>query len=64
MNGAHDFYNGTASIPVDKKDPTSRKRKTKTLNMTTHPEEKRQIIGDTFMKVSELGMRESKRVSV
>ncbi|XP_064642766.1 GMP synthase [glutamine-hydrolyzing]-like [Lineus longissimus] len=51
VNAAHAFYNGTTSIPINKCDP-SRKRRTKALNQTTDPEEKRQIIGDTFMRVA------------
>lgn len=39
-------------VPVDKKEPT-RKRNTKLLCQTVSPEEKRQIIGDTFIKISE-----------
>nr|KAG5698957.1 hypothetical protein BaRGS_024878 [Batillaria attramentaria] len=52
INAAHTFYSGTTSVPIDKNNPTSRKRKTNTLNTTTNPEEKRKIIGDTFMKVA------------
>ncbi|CAH1773036.1 unnamed protein product [Owenia fusiformis] len=52
VNASHDFYTGTTSIPIDKSDPVSRKRKTKMLNCTSCPEEKRNIIGDTFMKVA------------
>lgn len=51
INAAHTFYSGTTSVPIDHKDPASRKRKTNTLNTTTNPEEKRKIIGDTFMRV-------------
>ena len=39
-------------MPIDPSDSNSRKRKTCTLNTTINPEEKRKIIGDTFMKVS------------
>lgn len=53
VNAAHTFYSGTTSVPIDKNDPV-RKRKTNLLNTTTNPEEKRKIIGDTFMKVSPL----------
>ena len=51
IRAAHTFYNGTTAIPVTHSDGTSRKRKTSTLNTTENPEEKRKIIGDTFMKV-------------
>lgn len=53
MNAAHTFYNGTTTLPISEEDRTPRKRISKTLNMTTNPEEKRKIIGDTFVKVCE-----------
>ena len=49
---ANQFYNATTMVPVDKKDPT-RKRSTKFLCETVNPEEKRQIIGDTFIKIAQ-----------
>ncbi|XP_041377694.1 GMP synthase [glutamine-hydrolyzing]-like isoform X2 [Gigantopelta aegis] len=52
IQAAHTFYNGTTTVAIDKNNPNSRKRKTNTLNTTTNPEEKRKIIGDTFMKVA------------
>ncbi|KAK3795394.1 hypothetical protein RRG08_000705 [Elysia crispata] len=52
IRAAHNFYNATTSMPMDKKDLNSRKRITSTLNRTINPEEKRKIIGDTFMKVA------------
>lgn len=52
VRAAHTFYNGSTSIHVDKADPNSRKRKTDTLNTTVHPEDKRKIVGDTFMRVA------------
>lgn len=36
-----------------KDQPAVKKQITKTLNVTTNPEEKRKIIGDTFIKVEE-----------
>ncbi|EMP28965.1 GMP synthase [glutamine-hydrolyzing] [Chelonia mydas] len=50
VNAAHSFYNGTTTLPISDEDRTPRKRISKTLNMTTSPEEKRKIIGDTFVK--------------
>ncbi|CAI5775757.1 synthase [glutamine-hydrolyzing] isoform X1 [Podarcis lilfordi] len=50
VNAAHSFYNGTTTLPISEEDRTPRKRISKTLNMTTSPEEKRKIIGDTFVK--------------
>ncbi|KAM3875338.1 GMP synthase [glutamine-hydrolyzing] [Diretmus argenteus] len=52
VNAAHTFYNGTTTLPISEEDRTPRKRISKTLNMTTNPEEKRKIIGDTFVKVA------------
>lgn len=52
VNAAHTFYNGTTTLPISEEDRTPRKRISKTLNMTTNPEEKRKIIGDTFVKVT------------
>ncbi|GFS20966.1 GMP synthase [glutamine-hydrolyzing]-like [Elysia marginata] len=52
IRAAHNFYNATTSMPMDKKDPNSRKRITSALDCTINPEEKRKIIGDTFMKVA------------
>lgn len=53
VNAAHTFYNGTTTLPISEEDRTPRKRISKTLNMTTNPEEKRKIIGDTFVKVGQ-----------
>ncbi|KAL5013508.1 hypothetical protein ScPMuIL_007778 [Solemya velum] len=52
VHAAHTFYNGTTSISNTTDQPGCRKRKTNPLNNTTNPEEKRKIIGDTFMKVA------------
>ena len=53
ITAAQQFYNGTTSIPVNRKDPKSPKRITKTLNMITNPEEKRKVIGDMFMRIAD-----------
>ncbi|XP_041479514.1 GMP synthase [glutamine-hydrolyzing]-like [Lytechinus variegatus] len=53
VNASQSFYNGTTAVPVDKTDPKSPKRITKTLNLTINPEEKRKIIGDTFMHIAD-----------
>ncbi|XP_014681879.1 PREDICTED: GMP synthase [glutamine-hydrolyzing]-like [Priapulus caudatus] len=53
VNACHQFYNGTTAVPTDRNDPCAPKRNTKMLNMTCSPEDKRKIIGDTFMKVAE-----------
>lgn len=47
-----EFYNATTEVPVDKKDP-KRKQTTKPLCQVVSPEEKRQIIGDTFMRIAQ-----------
>ncbi|XP_055947630.1 GMP synthase [glutamine-hydrolyzing]-like isoform X2 [Argiope bruennichi] len=52
LNASQNFYNGSTTVPVDRKDPSGRKRDTPLLCMTTDPEEKRKIIGDTFMRVA------------
>ncbi|GAB1609262.1 GMP synthase [glutamine-hydrolyzing]-like [Argonauta hians] len=52
VRAAHTFYNSTTCIPMDSSDPNSCKKKTNMLNCITNPEEKRKIIGDTFMKVA------------
>ncbi|KAJ8357824.1 hypothetical protein SKAU_G00206180 [Synaphobranchus kaupii] len=52
VKAAHTFYNGTTTLPISEEDTTPRKRISKTLNSTTNPEEKRKIIGDTFVKVA------------
>lgn len=62
MNAAHSFYNGTTTLPISDEDRTPRKRISKTLNMTTSPEEKRKIIGDTFVKVMYLKFMWKKRI--
>ena len=46
------FYSATTTLPPAKDDPLRRKRKTKLLSNTIHPEEKRRIIGDTFMRIA------------
>ena len=58
LHAAQTFYNSHTTI-VDKTAPdaTPRKRRTKALNMTTKPEEKRKIIGDTFVRVCEEFLR-------
>lgn len=62
VNAAHTFYNGTTTLPISEEDRTPRKRISKTLNMTTNPEEKRKIIGDTFVKVRVGGRRRASRL--
>jgi len=52
IRACHTFFNGTTTVPIDPSDSNSRKRKTCTLNTTINPEEKRKIIGDTFMKIA------------
>ncbi|XP_071839853.1 GMP synthase [glutamine-hydrolyzing]-like isoform X2 [Apostichopus japonicus] len=47
------FYNATTTILLDKDQPNPTPCLTSTLNTTIHPEEKRQIIGDTFIKVAD-----------
>jgi len=49
---AYQFYNATTSIPFDKTD-RNRTTTTKLLCKTVNPEEKRKIIGDTFMRLAD-----------
>lgn len=49
IKAAHQFYSGRTYIACAN---GGKKRKTNTLNTTVDPEEKRKIIGDTFMKVA------------
>lgn len=51
INAARAFYGGYTVVPVDKLNPV-RTRFTKLLNVTSDPEEKRKIIGDIFVKIS------------
>ncbi|CAH1256849.1 GMPS [Branchiostoma lanceolatum] len=53
VNAAHQFYNGKTYVPINKAEPKGKKRETDQLNRTTNPEDKRRIIGDTFMKVAD-----------
>lgn len=53
INAGYQFTEGTTIVPLDKREPNSRTRVTKMLCMTTDPEEKRKIIGDVFVKISE-----------
>lgn len=52
VNCALRFYNSSTVIAGRKDQPTVKKQITKTLNVTTNPEEKRKIIGDTFIKIA------------
>lgn len=47
------FSGGTTVVPIDKHEPNSRTRITKLLSQTLEPEEKRKIIGDVFVKISD-----------
>jgi len=49
IKAAHQFYNGKTYVSGGE---GGRKRRTSTLNNTVQPEDKRKIIGDTFMKVA------------
>ncbi|UYV82071.1 GMPS [Cordylochernes scorpioides] len=51
-NAAITFSTATTTVPIDPKDP-SRKKVTQMLCQVTNPEEKRKIIGDTFMRVAD-----------
>ncbi|KAF2903167.1 hypothetical protein ILUMI_03025 [Ignelater luminosus] len=53
INAASAFTEGTTIVPLDKHEPNSRTRVTKMLCMTSDPEEKRKIIGDVFVKITD-----------
>ena len=49
-NAAHTFYNAQTNV-AENFDGKSTSIRTQPLNITINPEEKRKIIGDTFMTV-------------
>lgn len=51
IKAEHQFRNATTTVQVDPKEP-KRKRITKPLCKVTVPEEKRRIIGDTFVRIA------------
>lgn len=53
IKAASNFSEGTTIVPIDKVDGNTRTRITKMLCMTVNPEEKRKIIGDVFVKISD-----------
>lgn len=53
VNAARSFYGGTTIVPIDKRENNTRTKTTKMLCMTSDPEEKRKIIGDVFVKISD-----------
>ena len=52
IRASHEFMNGDTVITEKGPDGTTSSRRTRFLCQTTDPEEKRRIIGDTFMKVA------------
>ncbi|KAB0793294.1 hypothetical protein PPYR_12914 [Photinus pyralis] len=53
INAASAFMEGTTVVPLDKSESNLRTRITKMLCQTTDPEEKRKIIGDVFVKITD-----------
>lgn len=53
IKAGSNFSEGTTVVPIDKQEGNSRTRITKMLCMTSNPEEKRKIIGDIFVKISD-----------
>ena len=47
------FYGGTTVVPIDKGEANTRTKVTKLLSQTVDPEEKRKIIGDVFVRLSD-----------
>ncbi|KAK2180280.1 hypothetical protein NP493_448g02000 [Ridgeia piscesae] len=52
VNASHQFYTATTMFPHGRKDGKFRKQKSDILNQCADPEEKRMIIGDTFMRIA------------
>lgn len=52
VNASHTFYNATTMASGERSSIRAQKQKTKMLCQATDPEEKRKIIGDTFMNVA------------
>ena len=50
-DASHDFYGGYTTIPSNNNEMNGRKQVTNILCQTISPEEKRKIIGDTFIQV-------------
>lgn len=57
INASLQFYNATTTIPISREEP-NKKYVTKILCQTTAPEEKRKIIGDTFVRLADTIVRE------
>jgi len=53
IKAASNFLEGTTIVPIDKIEGSRRTRITKMLCMISNPEEKRKIIGDVFVKISD-----------
>ncbi|KAK5641448.1 hypothetical protein RI129_009995 [Pyrocoelia pectoralis] len=53
INAASAFMEGTTVVPLDKSETNLRTRITKMLCQTIDPEEKRKIIGDVFVKITD-----------
>lgn len=58
IRAAQTFYHATTTLPINKNDPESARRQTNALNNTCNPEEKRKIIGDTFIKITDDVLKE------
>ena len=62
VNASHQFYTATTMFPHGRKDGKFRKQKSDILNQCADPEEKRMIIGDTFMRVNHFGKDKMNKV--
>lgn len=56
VNASHTFYNAVTMTSGERNCIGSQKQKTKMLCQTTDPEEKRKIVGDTFMNVCQMAL--------
>lgn len=60
VNASHTFYNGRTQLTANDMDNPIKKWSSRTLNTTSDPEEKRKIIGDTFMQVANDAIKDLK----
>ena len=60
VNASHTFYNAKTQLTCDEMDHPVKKWYSRTLNITSEPEEKRKIIGDTFIQVANDAIKDLK----
>ncbi|XP_028393832.1 GMP synthase [glutamine-hydrolyzing]-like [Dendronephthya gigantea] len=60
INASHTFYNSKTQLSSNEMDNPVKKWYSRTLNNTCEPEEKRKIIGDTFIQVANEAIKDLK----